>query len=59
MRRLDFDPPPPRERWALTATTVGLLLATLPIPDGIFRWLVIAAIMIGFFTVIAVRGRRS
>jgi hypothetical protein len=51
MRRVPFESS--LRTWLATGVTSLLMLATLPIPDGIVRWVVIGVIVVGW--VIAMR----
>jgi hypothetical protein len=59
LSRRGKHPAPARQRWGLVAVTIALLAATLPVPDGLVRWVLIATILAGFIVVTEVLYRRS
>jgi hypothetical protein len=56
---LDLSAVPKREGWLLTAAAMLLGAATLPVPDGPVRWVMIGLILVGWYVAMHVLSRRA
>jgi hypothetical protein len=56
---LDISATPNREGWLMTAAAILLAAATLPIPDGLVRWIVLGLIVVGWYVGMYVLVRRA
>jgi hypothetical protein len=56
---LDLSAVPKREGWLLTAAAILLGAATLPVPDGPVRWVMIGLILVGWYVAMHVLARRA
>jgi hypothetical protein len=56
---LDLSAAPNREGWLMTAAAILLAAATLPIPDGLVRWVVLGLIVVGWYVGMYMLARRA
>jgi hypothetical protein len=56
---LDLSAVPKREGWLLTAAAILLGAATLPVPGGPVRWVMIGLILVGWYVAMHVLARRA